>query len=456
MNKIPCLSRRILALWMLLSLQAVAQLDTTITYQGSLSDEGAHADGPYDFEFELWNQSSGGLQFGITHTLNDVVVEKGIFTVTLDFGIYDGSDLWMEIHLRDGASGGSFTTLTPRTQVTIAPQASYADYASVAGEAGPWASGGGNVHYSGGNVGIGTTTPGYPLEVSGGKNPAIRGRSTSAHAVTGYVSNTDGSGIVGVQDGYDPASDGGSFWSPGGFFGGRNGAIGSTNQNSGHGLVGLSMGASGVGNGVYARSANYDAVYARTDRADHNYGLYTLDNIYSLNYNLAGAVMHVVQNGGNLTLNKGDVAVFGGISSPVMEGGPPLVQVALATGANSTAVAGVVHSRFNIDVVTNERERNSGQESTSSREVTPPGPVQPGEYLLLVTQGPSQVKADASVGAIQPGDLLSSANAIGRAAKAVTVNIEGVSTALPGTIFGKALESLEQGEGLIYLFVTLQ
>ena len=66
------------------------------------------------------------------------------------------------------------------------------------------------------------------------------------------------------------------------------------------------------------------------------------------------------------------------------------------------------------------------------------------------------MKASALDAPLRPGDLLSSASQVGYAAKATTVTLDGVETALPGTIFGKALESLDDGEALIYVFVTLQ
>ena len=120
--------------------------------------------------------------------------------------------------------------------------------------------------------------------------------------------------------------------------------------------------------------------------------------------------------------------------------------------ANSTAVAGVVYSRYEIAAVPEDPE----QAAEGDREVTPAGPVPPGEYLLMVIEGPAQVQASALAGAIQPGDLLSSAGPAGQAAKAVQVSIEGVQTAVPGTVFGKALEPLGEGDKLIYVFVTLQ
>ncbi len=149
----------------LIPVTSLAQLDTTFTYQGSLSDDGVNADALYDFEFELWSQSSGGSQIGLTEVLGDVAVADGIFSVPLDFGDFNSDVTWLEIRIRAGASGGAYTTLSPRTQVTIAPQASYADYAGVAGEAGPWSTNGSVAYYADGNVGIGTSTPDQKLSV---------------------------------------------------------------------------------------------------------------------------------------------------------------------------------------------------------------------------------------------------------------------------------------------------
>jgi hypothetical protein len=200
--------------------------------------------------------------------------------------------------------------------------------------------------------------------------------------------------------------------------------------------------------GVTGTSVSGRGVQGMTNRVDNNYGLYTADNLYSLNYHLRGAQMQVVQNGGQEALEPGDVVVFNGLEA----GDPPVIRVAKAMAANSTAVAGVVYSRYNIAAVTEDLE----QSTQGDREVTPAGPVPPGEYLLIVVQGPAQVKASVLAGAIQPGDLLSSAGPAGQAAKAARVSIEGVQTAVPGTVLGKALEPLDTDDKLIYVFVTLQ
>jgi hypothetical protein len=196
-------------------------------------------------------------------------------------------------------------------------------------------------------------------------------------------------------------------------------------------------------------------VYAVTLRADSNYGVYTPDNIYSSNLHTSGAIMQVMQNGGDAALEPGDVVAFSGMAAPLNEGGNPVIQVSRVAQANSTAVAGVVFSRYAIETLARPLDPAGGPDA-SIQDITPEGPAQPGEYLLIVVQGPAQVKASAVGGPIAPGSLISSAATPGYAGKAGQVQAEGVSFAAPGTVLGKALESLDAGTGLITIFVTLQ
>jgi hypothetical protein len=253
----------------------------------------------------------------------------------------------------------------------------------------------------------------YPIPYAWSLRPGAIIRDTTSTILFKVENNGAGTAIVGeCDDGY--------------------GVYGSS--NSWYGVTGTSVSGRGV-QGV-------------TNRVDNNYGIYTTDNLYSLNYHLAGAQMQVVQNGGQEVLEAGDVVVFNGMEA----GDPPVIRVAKATTANSTAVAGVVYSRYNIAAVTEDLD----QSIQADVEVTPTGPVPPGEYLLVVVQGPAQVKASALQTPLHPGDLLSSASQVGYAAKATKVTLDGTETFLPGTILGKALESLDEGEALIYIFVTLQ
>jgi hypothetical protein len=100
-------------------------MGTAFTYQGLLIDGGNPANGEYDFEFKLYDASSGGTQIGSTVTLGDVTVTEGLFTVKLDFGsgAFNGDARWLDIGVRPGASTGAYTTLDPRQGLTPSPYA---------------------------------------------------------------------------------------------------------------------------------------------------------------------------------------------------------------------------------------------------------------------------------------------------------------------------------------------
>lgn len=113
---------------------------TAFSHQGKLNDNGAPANGNYDFEFELFDAVSGGAQQGATVQRLNVAVVNGIFTVSLDFGaaVLPGADRFLDIAVRT-AGGGAFTPLTPRQRMTSVPyairslNASSADTVVVAG-----------------------------------------------------------------------------------------------------------------------------------------------------------------------------------------------------------------------------------------------------------------------------------------------------------------------------------
>jgi len=214
-----------------------------------------------------------------------------------------------------------------------------------------------------------------------------------------------------------------------------------------YGVVGASKSPDGYG-GYFYNSGGGTGLRGFTDAADHNYGIYTEDNLSALNYHTSGATMQIVQNGGATALEPGDVVAFSGMGAPLEAGGEPVIHVTAVASANSTAVAGVVHSRYDVDAESNSQDPDTG--------VTPDGLAGAGDYLLVVVQGPAQVKASAVAGALAPGDLVASAGPAGLAAKAAMVELGGTEIAVPGTVLGKALEPLKEGQGLIHIFVTLQ
>ncbi|HEY0605610.1 MAG TPA: hypothetical protein VGD58_21990, partial [Herpetosiphonaceae bacterium] len=103
----------------------LAATTRAFTYQGRLTNGGVPANGAYDFTFILYDASVGGSQAGPIITRNDVPVANGLFSVTLDFGdIFNGTQYYLDISVRPGASSGSYTPLTPRQPLTAAPYTS--------------------------------------------------------------------------------------------------------------------------------------------------------------------------------------------------------------------------------------------------------------------------------------------------------------------------------------------
>lgn len=115
--------RLALVLALLMAAPPAGAIGTVLTYQGSLEDAGAPANGTYDFQFRVLNP--GGTQISGALQAVDVAVTGGVFTVDLDFGagVFNGSDRLLEIGVRPGSSIGAYTVLAPNTPLTAAPYA---------------------------------------------------------------------------------------------------------------------------------------------------------------------------------------------------------------------------------------------------------------------------------------------------------------------------------------------
>ncbi len=103
-----------------------AAFGTAFTYQGQLQNNGAPANGNFDFQFILYDAAAGGSQVGPIMIKSAVAVTNGLFSVQLDFGsVFNNSQLFLDISVRP-AGGGSYTPLAPRQALTPAPLAQYA------------------------------------------------------------------------------------------------------------------------------------------------------------------------------------------------------------------------------------------------------------------------------------------------------------------------------------------
>ncbi|HEX8351328.1 MAG TPA: hypothetical protein VF611_00270 [Pyrinomonadaceae bacterium] len=75
---------------------------------------------------------------------------------------------------------------------------------------------------------------------------------------------------------------------------------------------------------------------------------------------------------------------------------------------------------------------------------------------LVATTGRVKVKVDATRGAIKVGDLLVTSGTPGVAMRSQPLDLGGVPIHRPGTLIGKALESLAGGKGEILVLLSLQ
>jgi len=78
------------------------------------------------------------------------------------------------------------------------------------------------------------------------------------------------------------------------------------------------------------------------------------------------------------------------------------------------------------------------------------------QKVKVATFGRVKVKADAQDRAISVGDLLVTSDRAGMAMKSEPLNLGDVSLHRPGTIIGKALEPLSEGQGEILVLLSLQ
>ena len=112
---------------------ASAQTHTdSLTYQGTLMDAGAPANGSYDISFVVFDAQSGGSEIpGAFTIVPGVQVTDGLFETLVDFGttglVFDSTDVrWIELRVRPAGGGGPFDALSPRQRITPAPLSNYA------------------------------------------------------------------------------------------------------------------------------------------------------------------------------------------------------------------------------------------------------------------------------------------------------------------------------------------
>jgi hypothetical protein len=105
---------------------------TAFTYQGRLNNNGAAANGRFDFQFCLLDAGTNGNLIAGPVTNAATIVSNGLFTVKLDFGAhaFTGAPRWLQIGVRTNGSTNAFSILKPRQPVAAVPQSILANGAS--------------------------------------------------------------------------------------------------------------------------------------------------------------------------------------------------------------------------------------------------------------------------------------------------------------------------------------
>ncbi len=122
---------RVLVLALAAAPSLAQPLSSAFTYQGELKSAGTLANGLFDMQFRLFDASSGGLPVGALLCADNVQVTSGRFTIELDFfNQFNGSMRFLEVQVRpntglDCTNLTGFTLLSPRQELTAAPNAVY-------------------------------------------------------------------------------------------------------------------------------------------------------------------------------------------------------------------------------------------------------------------------------------------------------------------------------------------
>lgn len=436
---------------------------TGFTYQGELLDGGTFATGPYDFQFQLFDAAAGGTQVGSTVTLDDVPIFNGLFTVRLDFGAgaFGGGARWLAIAVRPGASGGAYTTLTPRQELAPAPYAlampnvytneainfvgigrdfrissnevfgvryegSANDYGGMYVEtanAGGWpfygyATDGSFrawTYYNGTNSSWHLYSGGIRLTVPQGGGLRI-GPSVDYSLV---ISNTTGSDGVRI---YDTGDDGIQ--------------VGSDPDYPNYGLYIPSPGVSAYG------------LWPNTAAAAGEWALFTVDKVSASNVTLQ-SISLVAQVTGPTPLTPGDVVAAAGMAEALPGAHSPLPLVRLADSAGASGVVGVVESRMVWEVAPGKEAE--GEMSLHSV----PGPAEAGDYVSLVVLGVTEVKV-APGSSITAGERLTAAAPAGRARSLQSRELEGMIVTEGAPVIGIALADSDGNRSTIPVLVTLR
>jgi hypothetical protein len=390
-------------------------------------------------------------------------VVDGYFSVSIDFGPgkFTGDARWLYITVR-GPGEIFFTGLLPRQPINAAPYALHALNATGGGDS-QWSSSGGNLTYSGGNVGIGTTTPTSKLEIAAQNGLKISGFQPF---MTLKDTNTNLSSLF--------AGGNGDFgWYPNSHIGGnpamilRNGTgrlgVGTTSPTgkihaeSSSGSEAAILGKNtGDWVGVYGESANFRGVYGKSTNGTGIQG----ESGAAFNSGVNGYSTNAQGWGGYFSNSAGGTALYANgltkVKTLEIMGGADIVE-GFETGGEALEPGTVV-----VIDESHPGELRASKHAYDHRVagiVSGAGGIAPGIRLgqeavmdgetPVAMSGRVYVRCSVQNGKIRPGDLLTTSDHPGLAMRA------GADQRAHGAIVGKAMTALDAGTGLVLVLVNL-
>lgn len=444
---------------------AAAPFEDVISYQGQLSQNGTPVSGTRDLRFRLFDAETGGSQTGSV-TLNDVDIDAGVFAVELDFGVAPWplrEQQWVEVAVSN--PGANSYEVVGRQKLTASPYA--LNVRGIATDAN-------------GVVGIGTRFPYSTSRMTISQGDLAAPANGNSPLVV--VKNSGGAFInvlAPVESGL-LLGDAGNSAAGGVVYGHQSDALGfRTNGNQTRMIIDAD---GNVGVGTVTPGSRLEVrgpgAWPLSVTGPANPGIrFVSDNSGSLGTSWA---LDQESTTGDFRIRDS----FDARTRFTIKGSTGFVGIGTSTPTTKLDVDGAVTIRGGADIVEGfESICDTAFEPGTVLVIDPANPgmlmcaegaydkkvagvvsgaggVQPGIKLgqsgvldgdiPVAMTGRVYVKCSTENGSIEPGDLLTTASLAGHAMKATD------DARSNGTVIGKAMGTLNSGEGLVLVLVNLQ